>query len=79
MTRETVLSSSNIKSVGYDSLALLLEVEFKGGAAYTYRNVTAARHAKLMAAKSKGKDLQEITRNPALYPCECIVPVRIFK
>ena len=38
MERKNVVSS-NIKSIGYDESAMVLEVEFNNGAVYQYYNV----------------------------------------
>jgi len=54
MQRESV-DSSNIKSVGYDSEASILEVEFKRGAIYQYAGVPSSVYEELMSAKSAGK------------------------
>lgn len=47
-------SSSNLRSVGYDSDTGTLEVEFCAGSVYRYAAVPAAVHAALMRASSKG-------------------------
>ena len=55
MTRKSVISS-DLRSVGYDQQALVLELEFhKGGEVYRYFEVPVAVHAALMAAPSKGE------------------------
>ncbi|MGA5729079.1 KTSC domain-containing protein [Streptomyces seoulensis] len=46
--------SSNVRSVGYDQGACVLEVSFHNGASYRYDNVPARVHAALMTAPSKG-------------------------
>ena len=53
MDRERV-RSSNIKSVGYESDSMTLEVEFRDGGIYKYFNVPAHVHEGLMRAISKG-------------------------
>ena len=49
------VESSSLASVGYDRAARVLEVEFRNGAVYRYREVPASLHAELMRADSKGK------------------------
>jgi hypothetical protein len=56
MKRERV-TSSNIKSIGYDAAKKILEVEFKSGAIYHYKDVPADVHKSFMRADSKGKFL----------------------
>jgi len=59
MEREAV-SSSAIKSVGYDPQAKKLHVEFQGhndvpGKVAEYDGVSADQHRRLMASESKGQ------------------------
>lgn len=58
MDRKNV-SSSNIASIGYDSMSQVLEVEFLSGAVYQYYDVPKALYEGLMAADSHGKFLAE--------------------
>jgi len=51
----TPVSSSNLKSVGYDSSSNTLEVEFHGDRVYQYYNVPKEIYQGLMAASSHGK------------------------
>lgn len=53
MNRQLV-SSSNIRSVGYDSESRILEIEFHSGGIYHYANVPEAIYRGLMQASSKG-------------------------
>ena len=53
MKREPV-SSSNIKSVGYDPASKTLEVEFQSGDVHQFLDVPAEKHAELIKAKSIG-------------------------
>lgn len=55
MTR-TPVSSSSIKSVGYDNG--VLEVEYTRGKVYRYGGITPELHAQLMAAPSIGAFVQ---------------------
>jgi len=51
----TPVSSSNLRSVGYDSSAQTLEVEFQDSGVFQYSGVPAARYSGLMGAPSKGE------------------------
>jgi len=51
----TPVSSSNLKSVGYDQISNTLEIEFHGGRVYQYYNVPKGIYQGLMAASSHGK------------------------
>ena len=48
------VSSSNIRSIGYDTVTDTLEVEFNSGGVYQYFNVPEATYSALMRASSKG-------------------------
>ena len=48
------VSSSNLRSVGYDPSTSTLEVEFNNGGLYQYSGVPQSVHAGLMAASSHG-------------------------
>ena len=48
------VSSSNIRSIGYDAESLTLEVEFNSGAMYQFQGVPLADYDALMNAGSKG-------------------------
>jgi hypothetical protein len=47
--------SSNIRSIGYDPTATVLEVTFKNGSTYRYEAVPAEVHAGFLIAASHGK------------------------
>ena len=49
------VSSSNLRSIGYDSDNKLLEVEFRSRAVYVYEDVPDWAVEGLMAARSKGR------------------------
>ncbi len=49
------VTSSNIRSIGYDEQSETLEVEFLSGGVYQYFSVPKATHQAFMAASSKGK------------------------
>ena len=51
----TPVSSSNLKSVGYDQSSNTLEIEFHSGRVYQYYNVPKRIYQELMAASSHGK------------------------
>jgi hypothetical protein len=50
----TAVTSSNIISVGYDSLLQKLEIEFKNGAVHLYHDVEDSVHAAMLKAESIG-------------------------
>ena len=52
--QRTQVSSTAIKSVGYDPARLILEIEFTTGNIYQYRGVPPATHAVLMGESSHG-------------------------
>ena len=52
--KRTSVSSSNLASVGYDSNAQILEVEFLHGGVYQYSGVPPSVYAGLMTASSHG-------------------------
>lgn len=52
--QRTHVSSSHIKSVGYDSASAILEIEFLDGSIYQYYNVPAYIYLGLMNASSHG-------------------------
>jgi hypothetical protein len=54
MDRKPV-SSSSLRSVGYDEAAHVLDLEFHNGRVYRYRSVPAAVHRLLLLAPSLGQ------------------------
>lgn len=50
----TPVTSSNIRSIGYDRTAHTLEVEFHSGGVYQYQDVPEATYDELMASPSVG-------------------------
>lgn len=54
MNRQSV-RSTNIRSVGYETKAKLLEIEFQDGRVYQYSNVPESVYQDLIVAKSTGK------------------------
>jgi len=57
------VSSSNIRSIGYDPDSMTLEVEFNNGGLYQYQGVPPSEHASLMSAGSKGTYFSANIRN----------------
>lgn len=55
----TPVSSSNIRSIGYDTPSAILEVEFTSGDIYEYYDVPEHLHRGLMNASSKGQFLND--------------------
>jgi KTSC domain len=53
------VSSSNIASIGYDSLTSTLQIEFHDNSVYQYFNVPESVFNALMNASSKGKYASE--------------------
>lgn len=54
-SERTPVESSSIASIGYDPAARVLEVEFRNGGLYRYRDVPRELFAGFMAAASKGR------------------------
>jgi len=51
----TVVESSMVHAIGYDSKSKTLEVVFNSGRTYFYEGVPAKIYKELMAAESKGQ------------------------
>ncbi|MFJ5989282.1 KTSC domain-containing protein [Lentzea sp. NPDC092896] len=49
------VTSSNIRSIGYDASSTLLEVTFTDGSTYRYQAVPVEVHAQFIKATSHGK------------------------
>jgi hypothetical protein len=49
------VASSNIQSIGYDTEAQILEIEFNNGGTYQYSGVPEYEHEGIMNANSHGK------------------------
>lgn len=52
--KRTSIDSTSIVSVGYDTGAQILEIEFTGGAVYQYADVPEFVHRRLVSASSPG-------------------------
>lgn len=63
----TPVESSSLASVGYDAGERLLELEFKNGGVYRYREVPREIFDGLMAANSKGHYFLEKIRGKFDY------------
>ena len=59
----TRVSSSNIRSIGYDPQNEILEIEFLNGGVYQYFGVSQSVYERLMAASSKGRIFSTYIRN----------------
>jgi hypothetical protein len=57
------VTSSSVKSVGYDAALSTLDIEFSSGAVYRYFAVPAAVHFALMSADSVGAFVGRRIRN----------------
>ena len=60
------VSSSNLRSVGYDPDTAILEIEFHNGGIYRYSNVPAQVHHGLMRAASHGQYFHQSIKG--VYP-----------
>jgi hypothetical protein len=63
----TPVSSSNLRSIGYDSQSQVLEVEFTNGGLYQYVGVPEYVHQSLMNASSHGVYFSANIRNVYLF------------
>ncbi|HWR31766.1 MAG TPA: KTSC domain-containing protein [Negativicutes bacterium] len=68
--QRTYVMSTDIKSIGYDEGARILEIEFLDSSIYQYKNVPKIAHIALMMAQSKGLLFHTDIKN--VYPCEKI-------
>lgn len=66
MNRQPV-SSTNIKSVGYELKANLLEIEFLDGSVYRYSNVPEEVYKGLMLARSIGSFFSQHIKSNHLF------------
>lgn len=63
----TSITSSNIRSIGYDPQSVTLEVEFISGDVYQYFNVPEHLYRGLMSASSKGQFLTDYIKHSYRY------------
>ena len=61
------VSSSNVRSIGYDSDTQTLEVEFLSGWVYQYYGVSEFLYEQMMQAHSKGQFLNQYIKNAYAY------------
>jgi len=66
MNRDNV-SSSNLRSVGYEEGTFTLEIEFHGGGIYQYFEVPESVYLGLMQASSKGQYFHQNIKNSFRY------------
>ena len=66
MERQRV-TSTNIRSIGYDATNETLEVEFNSGGLYQYFNVPETVYTALMRASSKGRYLNDQIKDRYRY------------
>ena len=66
--QRAAVESSSIASVGYGRASKLLEIEFRSGAIYRYREVPESAFAAFSAARSKGHFFSAHVRGK--YPYE---------
>jgi hypothetical protein len=67
MDRKRV-SSSNIRSVGYEEKTRVLEVEFTNGSVYQYSGIQPEVHRRMMSASSIGSFFKDNIEEE--YPCK---------
>lgn len=60
--RRVAVESTSVASVGYDERGHVLEIEFRGGRVYRYRDVPAAVHRLLLKAPSIGEFVNRIVK-----------------
>ena len=56
------VDSSSVVSVGYSPTKYILEIEFKNGRVYQYKQVPAATHRLLMQATSIGEFVNRVIK-----------------
>ena len=65
--QRAAVESSSIASVGYGRASKLLEIEFRSGAIYRYREVPESAFAAFSAARSKGHFFSAHVRGKYTY------------
>lgn len=63
----TQIISSMIRSVGYDPLRAVLEIEFTSGKIYEYENISEQVYRELLSAVSKGRYFDTNINRKYLY------------
>lgn len=67
------VSSSALRSLGYDPTTRTLEAEFKNGRVYRYAGVPLELFLSFVLSRSKGRFFNVALRS--FYPCREIMPV----
>ena len=57
--RRTPVTSSHLRSIGYDAATQILEVEFISGEVYQYQDVPGGEYRNLLDASSHGQYFNE--------------------
>ena len=57
-----IVKSSNIFSIGYDSVNKILQVEFRRGSIYEYYDVPDIVYQNFMSSESKGKFIPQLSK-----------------
>lgn len=74
--QRTAVTSSQIKSIGYDPATNTLEVEFTNGSVYQYADVPAETHRALMGAESIGRYFQKNVKSKFKFQRMSAAPKR---
>lgn len=69
--RKHKVESSNIDTVGYDPEESILEIRFRAGGVYRYKDITPIQFARFMNADSHGAFFAEHFRR---LPFEKVIP-----
>jgi hypothetical protein len=65
--QRTPVDSSNIRSIGYDEVGQILEIEFKTGSVYQYYAVPSGVYSNLMNPSSHGQYFAKAIKNMYSY------------
>lgn len=66
------VNSSDLRAVGYDADTQTLQISFKNGGLYEYKNISESMYRELISAPSKGKYFSHYIRDKTAYPCRKI-------
>jgi len=58
----TLVNSSSVASIGYDSISSTLEIEYSNGSIYQYFDVPESIHIELMGSASMGKAVNTLIK-----------------
>jgi hypothetical protein len=64
------VESSNVVSIGYDTDASVMEVEYGSGGVYQYPDIAGTEHAGIMAADSVGSRLHSVVKKKPFLKLE---------